>query len=192
MKKYEEDHYKYENIRKSIYPVIKSRLYDAKALNGKALSEKDTVVLEFAGELKIIFAIKRSEEAYEILKDSMLPPEISPEELYQKACANLAKDVEFVIANTWYGAFGILADGIYEASALCLKHIWQICVDKLKDDLIIMVPSGDTLRFAPAGESDALKKMEEEARGAYESSSEKITMQKFLFSKTRKDLTAYE
>ena len=32
MKKYEEDHYKYENIRKSIYPVIKSRLYDAKAL----------------------------------------------------------------------------------------------------------------------------------------------------------------
>lgn len=192
MKKYEEDHYKYENIRKSIYPVIKSRLYDAKALNGKALSEKDTVVLEFAGELKIIFAIKRSEEAYEILKDSMLPPEISPEELYQEACANLAKDVEFVIANTWYGAFGILADGIYEASALCLKHIWQVCVDKLKDDLIIMVPSGDTLRFAPAGESNTLKKMEEEARGAYESSREKITMQKFLFSKTRKDLTAYE
>lgn len=192
MKKYEEEHYKYENIRKSIYPIVKSRLYDRKALNGKTLSEKDTVVISFAGELKIIFAIKRSEAVYEILKDSMLPPEISPEDLYQEACANLAGDIEFVIANTWYGAFGILADGIYEASALCLKHIWQVCVDKLKDDLIIMVPAGDTLRFAPAGAIDAREKMEEEVRGAYESSQEKITMQKFLFSKTRKDLTVYE
>lgn len=192
MKKYEEEHYKFEKIRQSVYPIIKNRLYDAKALNGKSLSEKDTVVISFAGELKVIFAVKRGEGAYEILKDSMLPPEVSVQELYQEACENLVRDVEFVIANTWYGAFGMLADGIHEASAICFKHIWQVCVDKLKDDLIIMVPSGDTVRFAPASQADIVKKMEEEAKNAYDGSPNKISMQKFFFSKTRKDLTVYE
>lgn len=192
MKKYEEEHYQYENIRKSVYPMIKSRLYDGKALNGKFLSEKDTVVIRFAGELMIIFAVRRSEEVYEILKDSMLPPGVDVEELYREACENLVRDVEFVIANTWYGAFGMLADGMYEASSLCFKHIWQVCVDKLKDDLIIMVPTKDTVRFAPAGAKDVIDKMEEEIRELYENTREKITMQKFLFSKTRKELTVYE
>ena len=172
--------------------MIKSRLYDGKALNGKFLSEKDTVVIRFAGELMIIFAVRRSEEVYEILKDSMLPPGVDVEELYREACENLVRDVEFVIANTWYGAFGMLADGMYEASSLCFKHIWQVCVDKLKDDLIIMVPTKDTVRFAPAGAKDVIDKMEEEIRELYENTREKITMQKFLFSKTRKELAVYE
>ena len=45
------------------------------------------------------------------------------EDVYRKACENLVRDVEFVIGNTWYGAFAVLADGHHEASALCLKHI---------------------------------------------------------------------
>ena len=86
----------------------------------------------------------------------------------------------------------MLADGMYEASSLCFKHIWQVCVDKLKDDLIIMVPTKDTVRFAPAGAKDVIDKMEEEIRELYENTREKITMQKFLFSKTRKELAVYE
>ena len=75
----------------------------------------------------------------------MLAPGTDIEALYHTACENLARDVEFVIGNTWYGAFGIIADGFHEASSLCFKHIWQVCVDKLKDDLVIMVPSKDTV-----------------------------------------------
>lgn len=61
-------------------------------------------VIAFVGDLKIIFAIKRSEDSYEILKDNMLPPEVEIE-LYHTACENLVRDVEFVIGNTWYGGF---------------------------------------------------------------------------------------
>lgn len=192
MKKYEEEHYKYENIKDHIYPWIKKELYDHKALNGKNLSEKDTVVVGFAGELNIIFAVRRGEDTYEILKDQMLSPEVTVEEVYQKSCENLARDIEFVIGNTWYGAFGILADGIHETGSLCLKHIWQVCVDKLKDDLILMVPSKDTVLFAPASQEEAVEKMAEHAMGAYESALDKISLQKFKFSRTRKELTVYE
>ena len=104
----------------------------------------------FLGELKIIFVIKRNADVFEVLKDTMLPPGCDIEDVYRKACENLVRDVEFVIGNTWYGAFAVLADGHHEASALCLKHIWQVCVDKLKDDLIIMSPAKDTVLFAPA------------------------------------------
>ena len=130
MKKYEEEHYRYEKIKDCIYPWVKEELRDSKALNGKNISEKDTPVIAFAGDLKIIFAIKRGEESYEILKDNMLPPEVDAETLYHTACENLVRDVEFVIGNTWYGGFGIIADGIHEASALCFKHIWQVCVGR--------------------------------------------------------------
>ena len=111
MKKYEEEHYKYDNIKKHIYPWIKEELTDTQALNGKRISEQDTPVVAFIGNLKIIFVMKRSDEAYEVLKDNMLPPECDIEELYHTACENLNRDVEFVIANTWYGGFAVLADG---------------------------------------------------------------------------------
>ena len=40
MKKYEEEHYKFENIKTKIYPWVKSELKDTLALNGKHFSEK--------------------------------------------------------------------------------------------------------------------------------------------------------
>lgn len=192
MKKYEEEHYRYEKIREHIYPWIRKELWDSHALNGRHLSEKDTPVIVFAGDLKIIFAIRRGEDSYEILKDNMLPPDVDIEKLYHQACENLVRDVEFVIGNTWYGAFAIIADGVHEVSSLCFKHIWQVCVDKLKDDLVIMAPSKDTVLFAPAGQKEAVEKMIEHGRGAYEMDEERISTSLLLFSQKRKELTAYE
>lgn len=192
MKKYEEEHYRYERIQDKIYPWIKEELIDLHVLNGKHISENDTPVVSFIGGLKIIFVIKRGEDVYEVLKENMLPPECDIEALYQKACENLVRDVEFVIANTWYGGFGILADGHNEASSLCFKHIWQVCADKLQDDMLIMVPAKDTVLFAPVSDEDAVEKMKEHARGAYEQSAERISMKQFLFSKEGKELTVYE
>lgn len=192
MKKYEEEHYKYENIKENIYPWVKSELVDIHALNGKSFSEKDAPVFVFVGDLKIILVIKRENDVYEIMKDNMLPPDIDTEEIFHTACENLVRDVEFVIGNTWYGAFGIIADGIHEASSLCFKHIWQVCVDKLEDDLVIMVPSKDSVLFAPRKSEDAVKKMIEHGRQSYEVEAERISDSVFLFSKDRKELTTYD
>ena len=192
MKKYEEEHYRYDSIKENIYPWVKNDLIDSHALNGKSFSEKDTPVIAFIGDLKIIFAIKRDGDSYEILKDNMLPPDINIEELYHTACENLVRDVEFVIGNTWYGAFGILADGVHEASAVCFKHIWQVCVVKLKDDLVIMVPAKDTVLFAPAGQKEVVDKMIEHGQGAYDTGTDRISMQLFYFSQAKKELSIYE
>ena len=192
MEKYEEPHYKWETIEDQVYPWIKNELTDTQALNGKHFSEKDAPVVVFLGELKIIFVIKRNADVFEVLKDSMLPPGCDIEDVYRKACENLVRDVEFVIGNTWYGAFAVLADGHHEASALCLKHIWQVCVDKLKDDLIIIAPAKDTVLFAPAGQPEVVKKMEDHAKMAYDQSEDQISLEKLRFLSDRRELVIYE
>ena len=192
MEKYEEPHYKWETIEDQVYPWIKNELTDTQALNGKHFSEKDAPVVVFLGELKIIFVIKRNADVFEVLKDSMPPPGCDIEDVYRKACENLVRDVEFVIGNTWYGAFAVLADGHHEASALCLKHIWQVCVDKLKDDLIIIAPAKDTVLFAPAGQPEVVKKMEDHAKMAYDQSEDQISLEKLRFLADRRELVIYE
>lgn len=192
MKKYEEEKYRIENIQGKIYPWITGTLSDRHALNGKYISQKDTPLIDFVGELMVVLVIRRGEDAYEILKDNMLPPDCDVEALYHTACGNLARDVEFVVSNTWYGGFGIIADGYHEASSLCFKHIWSMCAEKLEDDLVIMVPSKDMVLFAPAGQQDIVDKMKDFGNEAYERSQDKISRQMFVFTKEGKALLAYE
>ena len=122
----------------------------------------------------------------------MLPPECDIIKLYHKACENLNRDVEFVIANTWYGGYGIVADGHHEASSVCFKHIWQVCADKLKDDLIIMIPRKDTVLFAPAGNKDIVEKMIDHGEKAYEQGGNKISKKLLMFLREGKELITYE
>lgn len=192
MEKYKEPHYQWETIEDHIYPWVKKDLIDTQALNGKHFSEKDAPVVAFLGGLKIIFVIKRQPDVFEILKDSMLPPDCDMEALYHKSCENLVRDVEFVIGNTWYGAFAVLADGHHEASSICLKHIWQVCVDKLKDDLLIIIPAKDTVLFAPAGQPEVVKKMEDHAKMAFEQSHDQISLNRFRFLADRRELVIDE
>lgn len=190
MKKYEEEHYRYENIKDCIYPWIKDELTDSHALNGKHL--KDSAAVAFLGDLKIVFAIKRGEDSYEILQDNMLAPGTDMAVLYHTACENLARDVEFVVGNTWYGAYGMIADGIHEASSLCLKHIWNVCAGKLEDDLVIVVPAKDTVLFAPASQKKVVEELLDHGKKAYETAADRISERVLFFSQSEKELSLYE
>lgn len=190
MKKYEEKHYSYENIKDRIYPWIKKEMSDSLALNGKHLAG-DVTALEFLGDMKIVFAIRRGEDSYEIVTDNMLPPGTDVIQLYHTACENLVRDVEFVVGNTWYGAYVIVADGIHEASAVCFRHIWQVCADKLEDDLILMVPSRETVLFAPRSQQKVVSEMLEQGKQLYDTGKDRVTEGVFLFSREGKELTVY-
>lgn len=190
MKKYEEKHYSYENIKDNIYPWIKNEMADSHALNGKHLSE-DVTALEFLGDMKIVFAIRRGKDSYEIMTDNMISPDTDIMQMYHTACENLVRDVEFVIGNTWYGAYVIVADGIHEASSVCFKHIWQVCADKLKDDLIIMVPNKETVLFAPFGQQKVVSEMLEQGKQLYDTSTDSITDGVFIFTREGKELSVY-
>lgn len=192
MKKYEEEHYLFENIKERIYPWVKESLVDHKALNGKFISDKDTPIVSFVGDLMIIFVIERGEDTYEIVKDNMLPPDTDIEELYRIACENLAKNVKFVISNTMYGGFGIIADGHHEASALCFKHIWSMCADKLEDDLVIMVPSKDMVLFVPASNEEQIEAMIAYGTEAYNRNLDKVSTKLLRFTKDGKELLVNE
>ena len=192
MKKYEEEHYLYDNIKEQIYPWVSSTLSLPETLNGKNISEKDTPLIEFVGALKILFVIKRGEETYEVIKDNMLPPECDIAALYHQACENLVRDVEFVIGNTMYGAFSILADGKHEASSLCFQHIWNVCAEKLQDDLLIMAPLTDTVLFAPASQEKAVATMKTHAEQAYANRPNKINTEMYLFTRDGKELLTYD
>ena len=106
MKKYEEENYKYENICDKIYPWVKTELTDSHALNGKHFSKKDAPVISFLGDLNVVFAIKRAEDAYEILKDNMLPPECDIIEVYHKSCRKSEQrcricSCEYLVRRIW-------------------------------------------------------------------------------------------
>ncbi|MCB6414862.1 MAG: hypothetical protein ACLU97_03430 [Dorea sp.] len=191
MKKYEEEHYRWENIREDIYPWIKESLVDHQALNGKYISDKDTPLISFVGDLMIVFVIRREGGTYEILKDNMLPPESDMEQIYHIACENLVRDVEFVISHTWYGGFGIVADGIHEASSLCFKHIWNVCAEKLGDDIAIMAPSKDMVLFVPAKDETLVEKMRAFGEEAFARSRDKISRDVFIYTKDGKELLLY-
>ena len=53
MKKYEEEHYRYEKIKDCIYPWVKEELRDSKALNGKNISERTHRSLRLPAILKL-------------------------------------------------------------------------------------------------------------------------------------------
>lgn len=192
MKKCEEEQYLFTHIKDKIYPWVKESLVDHQALNGKLISEKDTPLVSFVGDLMIVFVINRGEDRYEIVKDKMLPEGCDIEALYKQACENLVRDVKFVISHTWYGGFGIVADGYHEASALCFKHIWQLCTEKLGEDVVIAVPSKDMVLFVPAGEKEQIVSMQEYAKEAYGRNKDKVSERLLLFSKERGELSLYE
>ena len=192
MRKYEEKNYLFENIKDNIYPWVKESLVDHAALNGKFISPKDTPIVSFVGDLMIIFVIKRGEDKFEIIKDNMLPPDADIAELYQIACQNLVRDVEFVISNTMYGGFGILADGHHEASSLCFKHIWSVCADKIGEDLVIMTPAKDMVLFVPASNEKGIESMVEFGKEAFKRNKDKISEKLLLFKKEEKELVVYE
>ena len=85
-----------------------------------------------------------------------------------------------------------MADGHHEASSVCFKHIWQVCADKLKDDLIIMIPRKDTVLFAPAGNKDIVEKMIDHGEKAYEQGENKISKKLLMFLREGKELITYE
>lgn len=83
MRKYEEEHYRLDKIKDNIYPWVKGELIDYKVINGKEISEKDTPLIAFAGDLHIVLVINRGNDTYEIIRDKMLPADCDIEELYR-------------------------------------------------------------------------------------------------------------
>lgn len=182
----------FESYKTKIYPWIKEIPKNEKEWEQESYSSEDTPLLSFVEGMMAVFVIQNGEDSYEILKDPMVPAGVSTEEIFRLACENLVRDVEFVFSNTLFGGFGVIADGIHEASALCLRHIWEVCTEKLQDDVLIMVPSRDLILFAPKGDEQAVQGMIRFGEQGWEQSTHRVSRKIFQYSRERKELTLYE
>lgn len=182
----------FEEYRLRIYPWVREIPGDAVGWEKEGCSPEDTPLLSFVDGLMTVFVIQKEEEVFEILKDSMLPEGMTPEEIYRTACENLARDVEFVFSNTLFGGFGVIADGVHEASALCLRHVWEVCTEKLQDDVVIMAPSRDLLLFAPKSDRKTVQSMIQFGEQGWLQSEHRLTKRLYQYSRERKELTGYE
>lgn len=154
-----------------IYPIIRK--------TGTLFHEAGPVV-QFLEGLDVIF-VKKTKKGYQIVENDMLPIEYDGLELYHGAIANLAEVVDYVVAQTPYGGFAIIADDEFEASAILFKQIWQMCSEKLNADIFMMLPTKNTLIFVPQGNDILLKQMKNHAQEAYQSSEDKISLQVFEY-----------
>ena len=59
-------------------------------------------------------------------------------------------------------------------------------------DLLIEVPSKETVLFVPASNEDAAKKLKADVENGYHAGTDAISKSLFRFSKDRKELTVYE
>lgn len=182
----------FEEIRNRIYPWVREIPEDRKGWEQEGYSPEDTPLLSFVDGLMVVFVVYRGEESYEVLKKKMVPRELTVEDLYGIACENLVRNVEFVFSNTLFGGFGVIADGIHESSALCLRHIWEVCTEKLQDDVIIMAPSRDLVLFAPESDHKTVQSMIRFGEQGFAQSEHKLTKNLYQYSRNRKELVIYE
>ena len=192
MNKYEEEKYRMENIGDKIYPWVKEELRDSHALNGKNISAKDTPLISFVGDLTVMLVIQRGEDAYEIIKDNMLPPDCDIEQLYYKACENSCQRCGVCLWSHLVWRICRSCGRPPRGSSLCLRHIWDVCAQKLEDDLVIMAPSKDMVLFVPAKEEEKLERMVEFGKEAYDRSDDKVSRNLMIFTKEGKELLAYD
>lgn len=166
-----------------MYPIIRRRGY---------LSPKKGPVISLVSDLEILLEVSSDDDKEVLLKYDMVDGEIDPLELYNEACKELIEDVEFVVANTLFGGFAILADKRHESSSLCFQSIWSTCADKLGDDLLIMVPTTNIVIFSPKSQTEVVQKMIEQGESNYKAASDKISPEVFIFTKDTKELKSYE
>ena len=73
----------FEEYRLRIYPWVREIPGDAAGWEKEGCSPEDTPLLSFVDGLMTVFVIQKEEEVFEILKDSMLPEGMTPEEIYR-------------------------------------------------------------------------------------------------------------
>lgn len=166
-----------------MYPIVRRRGY---------LSPKKGPVISLVGDLEIMLEVLDKDNKKTLLKYDMLAEEKDVLTLYNKACEELVKDVEFVVANTLFGGFAILADKAHESSSLCFQSIWTTCADKLADDLLIMVPTTDIVLFAPKSQQEVVEQMMIQGKSNYQEAANKISPEVFIFTRDEKELKPYE
>lgn len=172
-----------DELMEKVYPWIKVAIPDSDD------SEENTIktinvrlpIRDWLADLAILYVVDMGDR-FQIVLSKNLPPEYDEQMLYEKACSNLVRDVEFTLQQTNYGASGIIAGGNHEAGALCIPEIWDFIADIIKEDFIISVPAKDIVTIVKVSDKEVFESMKEHCLEIYNGGDRRLTKHLFLYS----------
>ena len=105
------------------------------------------------GDLGVFYVVDEG-ESFQMVQTATLPEGMDEAVLFERACDNLLRDIEFRICGTNWGGAGIVCGGNFEASSLCCPGIWAFVAQQYQEDFIVAAPARDVVILAPASDPD--------------------------------------
>jgi uncharacterized protein YtpQ (UPF0354 family) len=179
----------FKKIENKIYPYLKADM-SGKDSDDANVMEFDCPSRPLVADLMVLFAIDCG-DYLEILQREQVPADMSDDELYLLALNNLNNNIEFKFLPTNYGAYGIIAGGNFEASSLCLEHIWEYCAEKIGENLIVAVPNRDVVIMVGESQVEELAKMKARTAGTFREGDHPLTEQLLFYDRGEKMFRVY-
>jgi uncharacterized protein YtpQ (UPF0354 family) len=179
----------FNKIKNKIYPYITADISGRDGNDARAI-HADCPMKELVADLMVLFAADRG-DCFELLQREQIPQGMSDDELYLLAVNNLNNDIEFRFTPTDYGAYGIMAGGNLEASALCLEHIWEYCAERIGENLIVAVPNRDVVMMVGQSQSVELAEMRKRTTGTFKDGDHPLTEQLLFYDLAEKRFEVY-
>lgn len=157
------------NLNK-VYPWIKSVGSDGETnfitafaengREGRRFPISENVPWHVFGEDVGVFYVFDTGDNFTMAQYSMLPEGMTEDELYESACLNLMRDVEFHIQQTKYGGWGVICGGNFEASSILLLNVMNTIGEQYGCDFYFAVPARDMMVTAAFGDKKQLEGLE--------------------------------
>lgn len=172
-----------DELMEKVYPWVKVAVPDSDDSEEKTIRTMYVCLptREWLADLVILYVVDMGDR-FQVVLYKNLPPEYDEQMLYEKACSNLIRDVEFTLQQTNYGASGVIAGGNHEAGALCIPEIWDSIADIIGEDFIISVPAKDIVTIVKVSDKEAFKSMKEHCLEIYNGGDRRLTKHLFLYS----------
>ncbi len=148
----------------------------------------DLIERKLIGNLILLYVYDNG-TLFEILQEKDMPEKYSENDLFEKACDNLLRDVEFTMHETSYGGYGLVAGGDHEAASLCIPEIWHEINKHFEGNLLISVPAKDMVLFIEENDEEKLLKMKELALEIYKDGERPLTNQIYLYDKEHRKMS---
>lgn len=155
---------------KKVYPWIKSvssvgetsfiTAFAEQGGEGRRFPISEDTPWHVFGEDVGVFYVFDTGDRFTLARYSMLPEGMTEDELYETACQNLFRDVEFRIQQAKYGGWGVICGGNFEASSILLMNVMNAIGEQYGGDFYFAVPARDMMVTAKVGDEEQLKGLE--------------------------------
>ncbi len=153
-----------------VYPWIKSvesggetsfiTAFAENGREGRRIPIDEDLPWHVFGEDVGVFYVFDMGDRFTMAQYSMLPEGMTEDELYETACLNLMRDVEFHIQQAKYGGWGVICGGNFEASSILLMDVMEAIGEQYGGDFYFAVPARDMMVTAAFGDKEQLEGLE--------------------------------